>query len=339
MARLGTEDSGGSGQQEVDLFDLSIQLWHKRRIIVWSAVAGLIAASLYLHVATYLYTAELTVLPVQSGGGGLASKLGSLSDIASLTGITLPQDQSSTQFQLYLEGVHTRTVADALAPRADLMKVLFKNQWDAKTNTWRRPEGILTPIKKALKFLLGVPDYPWQPPNGAQLQVYLEKEVTVTQVPQKPFVTIAYQNKDPAFAVKFLASLHEAVETRLRQKALSKSKQYIDYLTGKLRTVTVAEQRQAILNALNDQEKSMMAASSDAPFAAESFGAPSASFRPTSPVPIVVLAVGLLGGTVLAMGFILLNAVRPLPAFEWPEWGFSRWSGLVRRLMLRKQTQ
>jgi uncharacterized protein involved in exopolysaccharide biosynthesis len=320
MSDVDGRTSGAPGQRDIDLLEVPIALWRNWRLIGACALIGLVVSSLYLHVATYRYTAELTVIPVQSSGGGAAGRLGGIADLASLAGVSLPKDQGFAQYQLYFEGIHSRSVADALSKRTDLMKVIFRSEWDEKTKSWRQPTSPLRPIVQAFKFILGIPNYDWQPPDGARLLLYMNSEIKVAEDPKKALATISFDHRDPKFAVAFLRALHDTVEGQLRQKALSVSRQYVSYLSEQLKTVTMVEQRQAIMNALVEQEKSVMMASSNAPFAAESFGDPTASYRPTSPVPILVLALGFLIGAAVGAGIAMFSLVRPLAFPALPEW-------------------
>src|SRR5690606_16351275 len=86
---------------------------------------------------------------------------------------------------------------------------------------------------------------------------------------------------------------------------LKRSSGNIAYLTEQLSKATVAEYREAIAQALSEQEKIRMASSSTAPFAAEPFGSAAASPRPTSPQPLLVLIVSIVGGGILGSLLVL----------------------------------
>src|SRR5215467_7994801 len=67
---------------DVDLGRLWSTISRRRRLVLGCAGMAGLAALIYLHIATYTYTATLIVSPVQSTspsmGGGLGSKLGKL---------------------------------------------------------------------------------------------------------------------------------------------------------------------------------------------------------------------------------------------------------------------
>jgi uncharacterized protein involved in exopolysaccharide biosynthesis len=84
----------------------------------------------------------------------------------------------------------------------------------------------------------------------------------------------------------------------------------IAYLSEKLKTVSVAEQRVALTATLSDQEKMRMMASSDAPYAADPIGPPTASFKPTSPLPTVVIVGSFVIGTLIGIVAAMLSDAR-----------------------------
>jgi len=293
--------------REIDIAFVLNTLWKRRLAIAASAAAGLVIGAIYLHFATYVYTAQLQVAPTQASNS-IASKLGGLGDLASAAGVSLGQDSGPMQYRLYIEGLRSRTVANELARRTDIMRVLFSDEWDDKTHGWVQPErGFIGQIILLVKQVVGVPIYAYEPPDGARLQTYLDTQINVDRNPKNTLATITYNNKDPAFAVAFLAALHKVDDDLLRRKALARSQQYIKYLSEKLPTVTIAEHRQAISDVLSDQEKSMMMASAQLAYAAEPYGPPSASYRPTTPLPIPVLVGSIVAGALLGVAYAALS--------------------------------
>lgn len=270
------------------------------RIVAVTVCVAILAAVIYLHFTPSIYTAELDVSPADTGGG-VSKQLGSggLGDLAAIAGISLPAGSGGTQFELYVEGLQSYAVADALSKRTDLMKILFRKEWNENSQQWVNHVGIGGTIKNGIKFLLGIPVAPWQPPNGARVKQFLEQEVKIDQTPKKLLVTISFQNEDPEFAVYFLKTLHETTDNLLRQKQLQRATSYANYLNNKLATVTVTDYRAALSQSLIEQEKTKMAASSNVPFAAQPLGNPGVPEKPSSPQGVLILV----GAT--ALGFFL----------------------------------
>lgn len=296
-----------TADDEINLVELLTDIWKQRWLIASFIAASIIVAVIYLNGATYNYTAKLRVVPAQSSQIGTGKGNG-LSGLASMAGLNLPQDPGAMSFQLYTESLHSRSVADALAKRTDLMKVIFSSEWDEKKQRFIEPQpSISTYVVRGIKSLLGLPVYNWRPPGAARLQEYIESNVQPKEDVASPVVTITYEHPDPQFAVAFLTALHHVLDESLRQKALTRSTQYIDYLSAQLQHVTLAEHRIAISNMLFEQEKTKMMASSSLAFSADLFGPVTASIRPTSPRPSLVLAMSVVLGGVLGAFVALMR--------------------------------
>ena len=295
---------------EIDLIGLLAVIWQRRWLVIGTIIAFLAVAILYLNVATYRHTAELTVMPSQaSNAGGISA--GGLAGLASLAGVNLSMDGSVTPFEQYLEGIKSGLVAETLSHKTDIMKVVFKEEWDEDKQRFVNKSGTISKTIRGIKQLLGIPVYPWREPDASRLQTYIEENVIITESAKSQFVTISFDHEDPQFARQFLSELHAALDEDLRQKALVRTTQYIAYLTEQLQKVTVAEHREALVQALSEQEKFRMMASSGLAYAADPFGNVTVSREPTSPRPIIVIILSiLLGGIVGSLAAIAIAWLR-----------------------------
>jgi len=297
---------------DVDLGKLFQILLERKRLILASILGAVLLAIVYLHIATYSYTATLMVSPVISSSDSMSSKLGGLSSLASLAGTKLPTDSGTQTFMLYQQGLYSRDVADEMARNPQIMHIVFRNQWDADRKQWIGPSRVVSFLVGLVKDVIGIPIRPWQPPSGALLQEYIVKNVTVDSDADKPIVTITYRDQDPQFAVAFLRELDRAVDHKLRGIAIVRANQYVGYLTSQLEKVTQADIRLALMSTLADQEKTQMMASATAPYAAQPFDLPSASRKPTNPKPFLVLA-----GALFAGGLLGVLSALCLPPLSW----------------------
>lgn len=295
-------------ERHVAMLELLAVVWRGRRVLICVVAAALLVGALYLRFATYTYTATLSVIPVEAAGGsGLSSQIGSLGGLASLAGVSLPVGAGNSSFQLYVESMQSRAVADELARDEHLMSVVFAREWDSGSRTWRPPSGLRT-VKDFLLGLVGADGFRWHAPDGARLQEYLDDHLSVVQNAKKQVVTVTFSHRNPAFAARFLATLHSVVDDRVRQRTLARTSESIAYLTAKLATVTNIEHQKAIAQALSEQEKLRMMASSSAPFAAEPFGEPRSSYQPTHPQPMLVLVLSAVIGVLGASAWLLIMA-------------------------------
>ena len=273
-------------------------------LVLAAAVLGLLAAVVYLRTADYSYTAELRVSAAESSSGrtGASDRLGGLAALAGVAG----EAQSASPFRLYLEGIKSREVAERLARDRALMQTVFANEWDPTRRAWRQPQGFLGGIKVGVWNILGLPRFAWTPPGAARLQEFIGKSVNVIQSVKSPLVVIAFQTPEPKFGMRFLTRLDATTDDILREKQKERTRSNIAYLSDKLRGVTFVEQRTALFEALNDEQRQDMLANSRAPYAADAFGVPTASLTPTTPKQAPLLVTGVIAGTILGIVLALL---------------------------------
>lgn len=285
-------------------------LWAGRRIIALCLAILLILTLVFLHFATYKYAATLSVTPAQTDSDGLAGKMGSLGSLASLAGVNLPQGSGGMAYSLYLEGVHSRNLANAVAKHDDLMRAVFPKEWNARRNQWQQPTGPLRSLAHTIRAAIGAPTRSWSEPSGARLQDYLKRELSVAQDPKSPLAVLSFKHPDPLIAAKMLNTVNAEMDTILRAKALERANGNIAYLSQQLHKVTIAEHREAIARSLSEQEKVRMSASSSAPYAAEPFGPAVTSVEPVTPDPVLFLAIAAVVGLFIGAAAVFIRSAR-----------------------------
>jgi uncharacterized protein involved in exopolysaccharide biosynthesis len=296
-----------SAAEEFVLMDLVGMVRRHWKALLTPVIVVPLLAVLYLHLATYRYRADLAVAPPQtSSSGSLGSSLGGgLGGLAALAGVGGASNAGGLNFQLYREGIMQRETAEALARDDWVLQSIFQSEWDAQRKVWAEPDTPVRTIRNALIGLLGVQGRGWSAPDAARLQDHIMEKVSVTTNSKSPVVMVSYTHPDPVFAARFLDRIHAVVDADLRQRLLARTGENIGYLSAKLQQVTIAEHRQALSQALSEQEKLRMTASSTVAFAAEPYGRASATRRPVSPNPVVALAVGVGLGVVLGIIAVL----------------------------------
>lgn len=289
------------GEVDRSFADTFHLLGRQKWVILAVLLVALSLALLYLNVALRTYTSQLGLTPVSNGPASGGQALGGL---ASLAGIQLPGNEGQSQLEVFLEGLTSRAAANSLARgRPDLMHRVFDREWDGPHRAWRPPIGIMVSVSKGLKSALGFDD-PWRPPDGERLQTLLQRQIVIDRDRDKRITVISIATADPRLGRDLLSSLHGTVDDYMRQKSLLRAEAYVVFLKGELQSVTVEDYRMSLLQTIAQQEKLRMVAHTTLPFAADPFGPPTTLARPTSPSPLITLAiavvVGLLGGITLA---------------------------------------
>jgi len=283
---------------EINLSDVIAVLREHRRALILAPMMLVLCAIIYLHLADPEYSVTLKVTPTASATSTLPA---GISGLAGLTGLSIPNANETVDFELYLEGLQSRETSAAVTKDVDLMQKLFAEEWSEDDNAWVEPTGLLRSVSTIIKAVFGAPHRDWEPPNAESVNEFLDEELRIVRDRSGPVVTIMIEHSRPEIAQALLTVLHEAVDSALRQKELDRTSAYVAYLKDQLASVSVTEYRQSLHDILAEQEKRRMVASSNLPFAAEPFGQPTISVRPTSPRPVLTVFSSLLFGTLLGI--------------------------------------
>lgn len=285
--------------------ELLTAVFRRWKVVCFCALLGLAYGVNVLHSETYLYRVQMIVTPAQRGSAPSAA-----GGFAALVNIALPSGGEGSDFNLYLDLLKSRNIADELAKDPKLMHTIYGAYWDEAKQSWHDvPETRrLQLATKRVRDFLGYPSVAWHAPDGETLLGFILYYVKIEQDPRKPYMAKVYMdfgNKE--FATEFLGRLRRTADEMLRERAIKRTTDYIAYLSSTLSKVTVTEHRLALAQALSEQEKTAMVARSGAPFAADVLEAPWSASDPIYPQALQTLArwalSGALLGTALALFF------------------------------------
>jgi uncharacterized protein involved in exopolysaccharide biosynthesis len=301
---LNTHPAPETAGQTPDAIGVLLVVWQKKWLVAGIVLASLLAGIVFLNLATRTYTTELKVTAAASSANSIANRLGNLGGLAAAAGLSIGGSSKAEPFEMYLEALTSRNVADTLAKDQRIMTTIFARDWDPAAKQWQQPSA--TPAE-LVKSFIGVADPPWRAPDGARLQNYLERRLVVTKSVKSPVTIIAYDAQDPAFGLHLLQQLNRAADDEVRQRALLQANEYKAYLSTLLPTVAIADVRSSLAASLTEQYEAVMMAKSSVPYAAVALGGPKASLAPTKPKVAIVLALAILLGVVIAVSIAVFD--------------------------------
>jgi uncharacterized protein involved in exopolysaccharide biosynthesis len=281
-----------------DAIGMLVLIWQKKWLVAGIILACLVAGIVFLNVTERTYTTELKVTAAASSPNSIGSRLGNLGGLAAAAGLSIGGSSKAEPFEMYLEALTSRDVADALAKDRRIMTTIFAREWSPATRQWQQPPASAVQV---IKSAIGLADPPWRAPDGARLQNYLERRLVITKSVKSPVTIIGYDASDPAFGVHLLAQLNRAADAEVRQRALLQANDYKAYLASVLPGVAIADVRASLAASLTEQYEAIMMAQSSVPYAAVALGGPKASLAPTKPKVTIVLALAILIGIILAV--------------------------------------
>jgi len=165
-------------RNEMSLVDYAKILWRRKTLLIaLFAISVVVTMAVSLVLPKY-YRSEVVVLAIAPETGGLSAAL-SASPLAgaltgSLGGLSTPADR-------VLVVLRSRTIAEMVIKRFDLLRVFNERKWDAGKGAWKDPE---------------------KPPRMEDAVKELGKKVTSFRKSKEGSITITVEWKDPKLAAQ-----------------------------------------------------------------------------------------------------------------------------------------
>jgi len=290
----------------IDLRHLVSALWRGKWLMLGFALIGAVLGVMKLNEHTPSYKARMVVSPslgdptmlAGGGGGGRAGQLGAL---AGLAGLATGGAQATT-FDRMKEAFKSFELAQTMDRKYGLFMRIFGGGWDAKTQSWLRPQGWRFELDQKIAAFLRQPT--WTPPSMESLANYIGGSIQVGEVKGTPFIEIVVQHPDPEFALNLLKTAYAEADQLLREQDRRQVNQRRGYIEERLARTSLSDMRQVLLMLMAQEERSGMLLESDLPYAARIIEPPYASSRPVVLRPTVEIGVRVLAGLALAVALV-----------------------------------
>jgi tyrosine-protein kinase Etk/Wzc len=197
---------------EINLLDYGKVIKKRRKIIFYVPSIAIIFAVIASLLMTPVYQAKTTLMAVESSQTGFASALGALQNIPFLGG-AVSGTMGKTATDKLVSILNSRTVAETVIKKLDLIKVIFKKKWDEKKGVWET-------------------DKP--PTMQAALQV-LQGLVRVTN-DRKGLIAISAEFEEPKMAADIANEYTAALQKFLNENAISLAKRNRIFLEKQIET-------------------------------------------------------------------------------------------------------
>lgn len=289
--------------------------WRNRKLLFPYIAMCVLLGVAYMHVAEPSYTVKATVAPApdQSGGlGGMAAGLlasAGSSGLSSLLGST-----SDDHFQAFLTLLQSNRLATKLASNDDILRTVFYERWDADAHQWNN--GPLRQVANVVKGILGLQVK--AAPDADDLYEFLNDELVIKRSFQNSLVEVDLNFRDPAAGARIMNAILYDADSIVRQDSYRDVSARLLYLEKHLPTITVADQREAIITVLSGQQQSMMMIHADALYASTLIDTPRAPSKPSWPNLVLVLILSVIIATILWLvtALTLKREVRIVPQLE-----------------------
>lgn len=188
--------------QDPTLLDYWIVIKRGRWLIISLFLLAVIA-TLFLSLSTpKTYQARTTIMPMGQETSGLSAALSAspLAGIGGLGGIQNPTDRLIVVLQ-------SRTVAEDVIQRLDLLKIFNEEQWDTAHAAWKDPDKV-----PMLEDAIGL----------------LQKVVIHVSGDRRGVITLTAEWRNPALAAKIANAYVDALSRFLNEHSINANFQVID---------------------------------------------------------------------------------------------------------------
>ena len=292
---------------EIDLLELIKVLWDEKiKIVAITAVAAFISV-IYALTQPNIYHADALLAPAgDEGGGGMSRLAGQFGGLASLAGVSLPDD-GVNKYELGLEVLKSRKFVREFVERHKISPqlmavdywdsetrklVLDANVYDEKSKTWLSKDG---------------------PPSSQDVfEAYLSNLI-LEEDPDSEFVRLGFKHKSPDIAAKWTGLIVKDLNDALRRQDISEAESSIAYLRKQIETSPLTELRNLFYNLIQSQTETMMLANVREEYVFKTIDPAIVSENKSEPKRALICILGTFLGGLLSLIYVLgRHYIRPL---------------------------
>ena len=239
---------------EIDLLELINVLWDEKiKIFAITAVAAFISV-IYALTQPNIYHADALLAPAaDDGGGGMSRLFGQFGGLASLAGVSLPDD-GVNKSELGLEVLKSRKFVSEFVERHKITPQLMAvDYWDPDTRELKLDAGVYDEKSKAWLDKDGLPS------NEEVYETFndiliIEKDTT------SEFVRVGFKHKSPDIAAEWTRLVIKDLNDAIRRQDIDEAESSIAYLKQQVAASPLADLRNLFYELIQSQTEIMMLA-------------------------------------------------------------------------------
>jgi LPS O-antigen subunit length determinant protein (WzzB/FepE family) len=291
-------------KNEINLIYLVQVIWNKKKFIsILTLIFAIFSVIFSLNLSNiYVSTALLTPSTEEDS---LTSKLGSISSLGSLAGISLPSaDTSKSQ-----EGVERiksfEFFSKFFLPNIKLENIMAVKKWDQQNNEISYNEKLFNTDKK--EWVRKV-KYPQKkiPTSQEAFEVYKEI-LSISQDKKTSFVRLSIEHKSPNIAKKWLDIIIYQINESMREADQEKAKKSISFLSESQNSTNIQSIKEVSSMLLEKQMQTLMLTSSDDSYVFNIIDSPVVPEKKSKPSRALICILGTMMGMIFALLIIFIQ--------------------------------
>ena len=295
---------------EIDLKELFMVLWHRKSIILG---VTLLAAVISVGVALYLpniYSTSALLAPKSSESSGLSQMARQYGGIASMAGISLGGSDAGSGAAIAVETLKSRQFFRDYVYETALVELMAVKSWHRDSNRL-----VFDPeIYDKGQWVREV-DYPTTPKPSVQeaFQVF-SALLSVSEDKLSGFVTVSIEHVSPEVAKRWVDLMIKGINEAIRGTAIAEAQSSIEYLTTQLKQTPLVSLDKVFAQLIEEQTKTLMLAHASEDYVFQVIDPPVVSERKSKPQRALIAVLGtLLGGMLVVLSVLIFHysASRP----------------------------
>lgn len=275
-------------KDEINLFEIYLNLMKKKIFIFIFTVVFSILSVVYALSIPNDYKSKTILVPVKMEES-LSSRLGSLSTLASISGVNI-NDGSTSKAQEAIERIKSfNFFVEHFYPYIDENNISAIKGW--------QPDG----DKIIYETSLLNKNFSHQELH----EIYLDS-IEISQDKVTQFVSVSFVSKSPSIAKEFLDLIVVNINESMRVIDIENAQNAIDYLNETSKSTNVQSLKNAISNLLESQMQILMLASSSDAYIFKTLDPPIVSEKKSSPNRSIISIFGTILGFIFAISMALI---------------------------------
>ena len=289
---------------EIDLLELIKVIWdNKIRIFVITFVAAFISV-IYALSQPNIYQAEALLAPAGNAGGGGMSKLaGQFGGLASLAGVSLPDD-GVNKFELGLEVLKSRKFVREFVKRHKITPQLMAvDYWDSETRALKLDAGVYDEKSKAWL------DKDEVPSNEKVFNRY-KNIIIIEKDPSTGFVRVGFKHKSPDIAAEWTRLVIKDLNDAIRRQDINESESSIAYLKQQVASSPLADLRNLFYELIQSQTEIMMLANVREEYVFKTIDPATVPEKKSEPARAIICIIGFFLGIFFAVIYLVFDYLK-----------------------------
>lgn len=240
---------------EIDLRDLFLTLWHGKWLIISITTVFAVAGIIYALMQPNQYQAKAKLAPADEEQGQRIS--GQLSGLASMAGVNIGSEGGSKTV-IAKEILQSRAFLGDFVRRHEIAVPLMATQgWDPETGEWIIDETIYDPETGQ-----------WQKdeegeslePTDWNLVKRFRGMLSVSSSDDTGMVTVSIENQSPIAAQRWVDRLVADINEHMRQEDVEEAQNRINYLRNQVDETSITGMQQVFYQLIESETRTVMLA-------------------------------------------------------------------------------